>query len=138
MPNSEFEKREIWVQRLLAKARDDTDILAVFLFGSVARNEQNQLSDTDLCLALTPRPFGFEGSALSGKRLDYLQDFPFDLQIFQQLPIYVRRRVLREGRVLFVRDEDLLYELAFRTAQAFEDFKGFYTDYLREVSLAGL
>jgi hypothetical protein len=136
MTKRKLGKRGTWIARLLAKAREDKDVLAVFLFGSAARNEQNQLSDTDICLVLAPRPLGFEPTALSSKRLDYLEDFPVDLQIFQQLPIYVRKRVLREGRILFVRDEDLLYELAFRTAQAFEDFKGIYMDYLKEVSLA--
>jgi len=31
--------------------------------------------------------------------------------------------VLKEGAVLFVRDEDALYALAIRTARAFEDFR---------------
>lgn len=54
-----------------------------------------------------------------------------------QLPLYIRVRVLKEGGILFVRDENQLYELAFRTAQAFEDFKHIYYGYLKEVALAG-
>jgi len=45
--------------------------------------------------------------------------------------------VFKEGHILFVRDENQLYELAFRTAQAFEDFKHIYYGYLKEVELAG-
>ena len=41
------------------------------------------------------------------------------------------------GSGSFVRDENQLYELAFRTAQAFEDFKHIYYGYLKEVALAG-
>jgi hypothetical protein len=33
-----------------------------------------------------------------------------------------------------VKDEDALYEVAFRTAQAFEDFKHIYRDYLEQVA----
>jgi hypothetical protein len=66
-----------------------------------------------------------------------MKDNSFDVRIFQQLPLYIRVRVLKEGRILFVRDENQLYELAFRTAQAFEDFKHIYYGYLKEVALAG-
>jgi hypothetical protein len=37
----------------------------------------------------------------------------------------------------FTRNESLLYELAFRTAQAFEDFRHIYYGYLKEVAFAG-
>jgi hypothetical protein len=82
-----------------------------------------------------PKPFG--NTALSHKRLEYMKDISLDVRIFQQLPLYIRVRVLKEGRILFVRDENQLYELAFRTAQAFEDFKHIYYGYLNEVAVAG-
>jgi len=129
--------REEMLEKLLTRVRQDEDVLAVFLFGSVVREEQTHFSDIDLCLVLAPKPVPFEPVALSRKRLDYLKDFSFDIQIFQQLPIYVRRKVLKEGRLLFVRDEARLYELAFRTAQAFEDFRPIYLSYLEEIQRAG-
>ncbi len=43
------------------------------------------------------------------------------------------RRRLREGKVLFVRDEDRLYEVAVRTARAFEGFRHHYRNYLDAV-----
>ena len=130
-------KEEAGLEKLLTKVRQDEDVLAIFLFGSVVREEQTHLSDIDICLLLVPTPTPFEPTDLSRKRLDYLKDFAFDIQIFQQLPLYVRRRVLKEGRILFVRDEVLLYELAFHTAQAFEDFRPFYLSYLEEMRIAG-
>jgi len=125
------------LEKLLTKARQDEDVLAVFLFGSVVRKEHTHLSDIDLCLALVPKRTPLEPAAFSHKRLDYLKDFTFDIQIFQQLPLYVRRRVLKEGRILFVRDEALLYELAFQTARAFEDFRPVYLSYLEEMRIVG-
>jgi len=76
-------------------------------------------------------------AALSRKKLAYVQYGDLDVQVFQQLPLYIRRRVLKEGKGLFVRDMDALYQLAFRTAQAFEDFKPIYYTYLAEVARAG-
>lgn len=130
-------REEVVLEKLLAEAQADEDVLAVFLFGSVARQEQTDLSDIDICLVLIPHLTPFEPAVLSRKRLHYLKDIPLDIQIFQQLPLYLRKRVLKEGRILFVRDEALLYELAFRTAQAFEDFRAIYVDYLKEVAIAG-
>jgi len=123
------------VDKILAKAREDHQIVAVILFGSQARGEAGSKSDVDICLVL--RPGGYDSSTLFEKRLDYLKAGDADVHIFSQLPLYVRHRVLKEGKVLLCLDEDLLYEIAFRTAQAFEDFKHIYYGYLEEVARAG-
>jgi predicted nucleotidyltransferase len=125
------------LDRLLGMVKQDGEVLAVIIFGSAARDEQAPFSDVDICLVMMPPPKPSGLAGLSYKRLEYMKDNSFDVRIFQQLPLYIRVRVLREGRILFVRDENQLYELAFRTAQAFEDFKHIYYGYLEEVALAG-
>jgi uncharacterized protein len=125
-------KKALELDRLLGTVKEDEEVLAVLIFGSAARDEQVPFSDVDICLVMKPK--SFEPIALSHKRLEYMKDNSLDVRIFQQMPLYVRVRVLKEGRVLFVRDEDQLYELAFRTAQAFEDFKHIYYGYLKEVA----
>ena len=114
--------------RLLSKAQRDKDILAVLLFGSTARGEQTAASDVDVCLFLQPR--NYDPLSLSRKKLAYLHENDLDIHIFQQLPFYIRHRVLKEGKILFARDLDALYALAFHTAQEFEDFKPIYRAYL--------
>jgi predicted nucleotidyltransferase len=123
------------LERCLSKAQEDDDILAVILFGSVARGEDTPTSDVDVCLVLQPREYS--PLTLSRKKLAYLKEGNLDIHVFQQLPLYIRTRVLKEGRILFERDTDALYELAFRTAQAFEDFKPIYSAYLAEVARGG-
>jgi len=130
-------KKAAELNRLLAMVKQDGEVLAAIVFGSAARDEQPPFSDVDICLVMTSQPKSFEPTSLSHKRLEYMKDNSLDVRIFQQLPLYIRVRVLREGRILFVRDENQLYELAFRTAQAFEDFKHIYYGYLKEVALAG-
>ena len=105
------------IDRVVTRAADDPSVLAVLVFGSVARGEQGPTSDVDVCLVL--RPEISEG--MSEKRLEYLARSDLDIQIFQQLPLPIRRRVFKEGRVLLSKDDDALYGLAYRTAQAFED-----------------
>jgi predicted nucleotidyltransferase len=118
--------------RILKKARMDPEILAVIRFGSTVRGEETRASDVDVCLVLAPsRP---DARTLARKRLEYAQADELDVTVFQALPLYIRRRVLKEGRVEFVRDEEALYDVAYRTAQAYEDFKHIYHDYLAEVA----
>lgn len=126
---------EAKLEKLIDQARQDEEILAVILFGSQARGEATPASDIDVCLVLAGR--NHDPLFLSRKRLDYLAVGGLDIHLYQQLPIYIRRRVFKEGRVLFARNEEDLYEVAFRAAQAFEDFRHYYEDYLDKVAHAG-
>lgn len=74
---------------------------------------------------------------MSRIRLAYLKDFPsLDVQIFQQLPLYIRIRILKEGKILFCSNTGLLYDAAFSTIREFEDYKPIYKSYLEGVLYA--
>lgn len=120
------------LERLIACSKSDDAILAVILFGSAAREEATSVSDTDVCLVLKHGPhFPLE---LSRKKLDYVARFDLDVHVYQQLPLYIRRRVLKEGKILFCQDEDALYEVAFKTIREFGDFEHGYRQYLEAVA----
>ena len=116
-------------RRLLERARSDPAVLAVLLFGRRARGDETGASDVDVCLVLDPRTPLDPGET----QLSYLADFDLDVAVFQALPLAIRSRVLREGEVLLVEDEGLLYETAIRTAKAWEDFKPQHRRYLEAV-----
>ena len=103
------------VQRVLDRARRDPAVLAVILFLVLASDSISSLE-------------------MSRVRLAYLAEGAGDIVIFQQLPLHMKSRVLKEGRVLFVRDEDALYGVAIRAARAFEGFRHRYRAYLDEVA----
>ena len=115
-------------------ANREQPAVGLIQFGSTVRGEATASSDIDVCLVL--RLEEADRLALSRKLLDYA-DLNLDLHVFGLVALYIRRRSLREGRVLFCRDEDELYELAFRTAQPFEDYRLIYREYLEEVARAG-
>ena len=123
------------LDELLQRASQDKDVLAVIIFGSYARGED--YSDIDICLVM--RPGQYEEVFLSRKRLDYLSlvGEGLDVQVFQALPIYVRVRVLRDGKIRLCKDEQVLYDIAFQTVKEFERFKPMYLEYLEGVSGAG-
>jgi hypothetical protein len=120
------------VARLIARANADPEILAVLLFGSQARGDATPRSDFDVCLVLASDAASKRQA--TEKRIEYLETADLDVVIFQALPLHIRSRVLREGTVLYVRDEDALYESAARTARAFEYFRPIYRGYLDQVS----
>ena len=120
---------------LLDRAKNDRRVLAVILFGSAARRRAHQGSDTDICLVL--RRDSYAPLQLSRIKLEYMRDFNYDIEIFQQLPLYIRRRVLKEGRVLYAANTELLYEVAFAFIREFAHYEHIYREYLEEVNRGG-
>lgn len=118
------------IQALAAKAKKDKEVLAVSIFGSFARKEKHR--DIDVCIFLRKKTSSLK---MSKKRLAYLKNAKekFDIQIFQQLPLYIRHRVLKEGKIIFCANENELYDLALLTAKEYEDFKPVYKGYLEAV-----
>lgn len=120
------------LDRLITKAKKDGNILSAMAFGSFARGEPAR--DIDVCLILAKKT---EKLKMSKIRLEYLTDFPsLDIQIFQQLPLYIRVRILKEGKVLFCKNEDLFYDIASETAREFESYRYIYKSFLEEATHA--
>ena len=115
---------------LLQKARVDISVCAVILFGSVAKGVSDSLSDVDVCIMLNDKS---DLLTMSLKKLEYLSLVDYDVSIFQQLPLYIRQRVIEEGKVVFCRNEERVYELVSTTIKEFEDFKPIYYGYLEGI-----
>ena len=116
------------INEIIKKARKDKDVLAVALFGSSLKGKGR---DIDICIFLRKKFGNYE---MTRKRLEFLRELPdkFDVNIFQQLPVYIRIRVLK-GKILFVKDEDVLYELAFSTIKEFDSYEKLYNMYLEGI-----
>ena len=98
----------------------------VILYGSSLSSYHLDDSDIDLCLYIDE-----EKKVLSRIRLELLKMFneQLDIQIFQLLPLYVQIEALK-GKVLYVKEEDRLYEIANETIEEYEEFYPFYLDYI--------
>jgi len=130
------------LEKIVRKVKDDEDILAIMLYGSRIRQtgEEASSSDLDICLILNREEIDNKrpGKTVSPsrKRLKYLSKIDpemVDLQIFQQLPIYIRKRILEEGQLKYCRDKSRLYDLAYRTIQEYENFAPRMNEYLEGV-----
>ena len=99
----------------------------IILYGSMRNGGAARPdSDIDLCLYYEGDPGNasrFRHTLLSLPGSDML-----DIQIFSQLPLYVRMEVLK-GRVVFAPDIRFVYDTAVRTIREFNDFRHRLDDY---------
>ncbi|MGQ4833865.1 MAG: nucleotidyltransferase domain-containing protein [Candidatus Asgardarchaeia archaeon] len=120
-------------RQLLSKLdiiKEDKDILAIVIFGSFTKDLP--YADIDVCLILNKKMTKLE---MSKKRLKYqtIIGDPFDIQVFQQLPLYIRMRILKEGVLYYCRDLDKLYDIAYRTIKDFVYFEKYYRYHLEAI-----
>ncbi|MFH1585349.1 MAG: nucleotidyltransferase domain-containing protein [archaeon] len=115
-------------QKFRERIINDKKVLAVLIFGSYARKEDYK--DVDVCIVLDKKYLNKE---MTSKRIDYHSDVSskFDIQIFQQLPVYIRIKILKEGRIIFCKNEDRLYDIAFETIKEYNNFKEIYIGYIK-------
>jgi len=122
-----FMKDKIKVFMKKLKAMPDFDrVKFVILYGSYAEGNQNKMSDIDFAVYYG----GEHGDRFKFRKkiLGELSD-DFDVQSFQDLPLYVRINVLK-GKVIYENDLQFVYDVAYETIQSFEDFKYGYYDYI--------
>jgi len=118
------------IQQIINRAKKDRSVLAVAVFGSYARKEKYR--DIDICVFLKPREYS--ELVISQKRVEYIpEDERYDVQIFQQLPLYIQKRILSEAQILYCKNEDELYDLYFACIRDFDHFEHIYEGYLKAV-----
>ena len=119
------------VKKIVDQAKKDKNVLAVSLFGSYARGEAHR--DIDICIFLKPKRAG--AIDVTKLRLEYIPfSEKYDVQVFQQLPIYIRVRILKDMEVLYCSDEDVLYDVCFATLREYSHFQPIYKTYLEAVA----
>lgn len=122
------QKQEI--ECLIDKAKKNKKIIAFALFGSSLKGKGR---DVDVCVFLDKKLPNKEMSKIRFELLSHCKE-GIDIQIFQQLPIYIRSRIMKEGKIIFSKDDNRLYEIAFETINEFNMFKKLYDIYLNKVA----
>ena len=117
------------IKKNIEKAKKDNKIIAVALYGSSLKGKGR---DIDICIFLDKK---YSNIKMSKKKLEFLKinNEDKDIQIFQQLPIYIRIRIIKDGEIIHCKNSDLLYDIAFDTMKEFGFYKKIYDLYLQEV-----
>lgn len=114
------------VDKILALDENES-IEFIFLYGSVSLGREHKGSDIDLCI-------GFKGNDKKAfdfilKTMSAVDSNLFDIKLFRQLPLYIRVDVFK-GNLLYFRDLQKVYSLAYDTIEDYEEFKPHFYDYI--------
>ena len=104
---------------------------AIILFGSAARGTTNSLSDIDIAV-VTSHSTGDQEFKIIGQASER-----FDIHVFSHLPLNIQFRVLKEGKILFVRDEELLQTTQTQIIREYLDFAPCLHQFCEKVILNG-
>ena len=92
----------------------------IILYGSVAEDNQTPLSDIDLAVY-------YEGS--KEERFKFRMEIlgnvndKFDIQTFQDLPLYIRKEIISHGKILYQKNYSEIFDIFIKTIKSFGDFK---------------
>jgi predicted nucleotidyltransferase len=92
----------------------------IILYGSVVECNQTPLSDIDLAVY-------YEGS--KEERFKFRMEIlgnvndKFDIQTFQDLPLYIRKEIISHGEILYQKNYSEIFDIFIKTIKSFGDFK---------------
>ena len=106
------------IEKIRAIGKDK--VRFVVLYGSAAKGKLTKLSDLDLAVFFNgdkSEKFEFRKKILGRVSNE------FDIQIFQDLPLYVQKDILSTGKMMYSVDYIETFEIFIKTIRGFEDFK---------------
>lgn len=102
---------------IIASIKRNKAVKAIYLFGSQVRGEAGPLSDIDICV-IAPAASEKEKNEIAGCAYHDV-----DVVLFDNLPLTIQARIFKEGKLLYVANQDYIDELAWRTTKMYFDFK---------------
>ena len=121
------------------------DVVAVYLFGSLAEGRATPHSDVDTAILLTaasdPLTVGDRQLQLMGE-LERFANREVDVVMLNTAPPVLQHQVLRHGQLLYERDRRARVDFEVRAGQVYADLKPMYDfhtrDLLQKIKEAGL
>jgi predicted nucleotidyltransferase len=136
-----------WMSSLLEYLAAQPDVVAAYIFGSVAQGRARPQSDVDIAVLLAAdldEETRFDRRLRLGWEVERLIGRQTDLVVLNDAPPLLQHQVLKHGRLIFERDRAARVEFEVRAGQIYADLKpmyDFFTEVLfkeiREVGLGG-
>ena len=92
----------------------------IVLYGSVIKRKMTNLSDIDLAVFYDDNKY--ERFKFRTKILGRIRD-GFDIQTFQDLPLYIQKDIISTGKVIYFSDYKEIFKIYMKTIKEFEHFK---------------
>ncbi len=123
------------------------DVVAAYLFGSVAEGRARLQSDVDIAVLLAAdldEEARFDRRLRMGWEVERIIGRPTDLVVLNDAPPLLQHQVLKHGRLMFERDRAARVEFEVRAGKIYADLKPMYDFFksallkeIREVGLGG-
>lgn len=106
------------ISNVIEDLKKNLYIDAIYLFGSYATGNARPFSDIDICVITNKDiPKDEKESILSNSSKK------IDISLFYDLPLNIRFRVIKDGKLLYRRDELLTHRTKVKTVNEYLDFK---------------
>ncbi len=100
---------------------DNSSVLGILIYGSMAKGEGNERSDIDICIVA---PSVEDKIRFLRTILANVRDERYDVRVFELMPLYLKIEVIEHGRVVYARDIYELYEYFYMFRKLWDDQKG--------------
>ncbi len=89
------------VNEIISKLKSYSFVHSIILFGSKARGTEKEKSDIDICVI--PKP---DVEITLKERISLSNSVPenIDISFIDELPVYIRKRIFLEGRLMYTQD----------------------------------
>jgi predicted nucleotidyltransferase len=115
------------LKKLIEKIRKEKNVNAIILFGSYAKKRATPISDIDICVILK------KIDEKTKSRISALENEKIQIVFWDEIHLALKFRVLKEGKVLYVKDINFLNSLKAETISRFLDFKPILERYYEKV-----
>ncbi|MEK6843873.1 MAG: nucleotidyltransferase domain-containing protein [Nanoarchaeota archaeon] len=102
-------------------------VSCIFLFGSQINGKARKDSDIDIAILIK--------DASEKQILDVIgySSPKIDISIFSKLPLIIQFRILKEGKIMFCRDERYLYDIKVDVFRKYLDYSYFINRFYKRV-----
>ncbi len=115
------------INKILDRVKEIPEVMAIYLFGSCAKNEEKPISDIDLAVIVDRPSKKIEADIVS------LASKNLDIVLFHRLPLHIKYEVLKYGRELYVKDEDFMANIRLNVVKDYLEFSHIYKHIKAEV-----
>ncbi len=118
------------INEIISKLKRFRFVHSIILFGSKARGTEKDKSDIDICII--PEP---DIEITLKERISLNNSVPenVDVSFMDELPVYIRKRVFLEGRVLYTQDMYYVLTLSKINDIEYERYKRLTKEYHKHV-----
>ncbi|VVB93757.1 Nucleotidyltransferase domain protein [uncultured archaeon] len=118
------------INEVILKLKSFRLVHSIVLFGSKARGTEKEKSDIDICII--PKP---DIEITLKERISLNNSVPenIDISFMDELPVYIRKRVFLEGRILYTQDMYHVLTLSKINDLEYERYKRLTDEYHKHV-----